>query len=61
MTFLKTNKLLLISILSLAVIPVVPVYPIHSDPARSTNYNFETTTSSMFPGSTVSIVIVKIA
>jgi hypothetical protein len=49
------------SIDSFAEIPVVPVYPTHSDPARSTSYNFETTTSSIFAGSIVSKVTVKIA
>jgi hypothetical protein len=37
MTFLKTNKLLLISIPSLSYWPVVPVRLCFSEPAKSTN------------------------
>ena len=61
MTFHNTNKDLLMSIDSFAEIPVVPVYPTLSDPAKSTSYSLETTTSSIFPGSTVSKVTVNIA
>jgi hypothetical protein len=61
MTFLNTNKDLLISIDSLAVVPVVPVAEIFSDPAKSTSYNLLVTTLSKLDGSTVSIVTVNIA
>jgi hypothetical protein len=61
MTFLNTNRDLLISIDSFAVYPVVPVADIFSDPAKSTSYSLLVTTLSRFDGSTVSIVIVNIA
>lgn len=60
-TFHNTNRDLLMSIDSFAEIPVVPVCPTLSDPAKSTSYSFETTTSSMLAGSIVSRVIVKMA
>jgi len=52
---------LFISMDSFAVYPVVPVAEIFSDPAKSTNCSLLVTTLSRFEGSTVSIVIVKIA
>lgn len=60
-TFQRTNNDLLMSIDSLAEMPVVPVCPTLSDPAKSTNWSFDTITSSIFAGSIVSSVIVKIA
>lgn len=61
MTFHRTNNDLLMSIDSFAEIPVVPVWPTLSEPAKSTNWSFDTITSSMLAGSIVSSVIVKIA
>lgn len=46
---------------SLAVTPVVPDADIFSLPAKSTNQSLEVTTLSKLEGSTVSIVIEKIA
>ena len=60
-TFLRTNRDLFISMDSLADTPVVPVADIFSDPAKSTSYNLLVTTLSKLAGSTVSIVIEKIA
>ena len=53
-TFLRTNRDLLMSMLSLAIYYVVAC--IFSEPARSTSCNFEVTTVSMAVGSTVSTV-----
>jgi hypothetical protein len=55
-TFLKTNRLLLISILSFACTPVVPVKLYFSDPAKSTSYNRLTVTFTWDLISYVSIV-----
>lgn len=61
MTFLKTKSDLLISMDSFADNPVVPDADIFSDPAKSTSCSLLVTTLSRLDGSTVSIVIEKIA
>lgn len=60
MTFLNTNKLLLISILSLACTPVVPVKLCFSEPAKSTSYKRLTVTLTCDLISCVSMVREKI-
>lgn len=59
-TFLKTWSDLLISAASFACYPVVPVKLCFSEPARSTNYNFETVIRLGSFGSYDSIVKLKI-
>jgi hypothetical protein len=55
MTYLRVNRDLLISIVSLAYLPSAPVYVILSDPARSTRVNLDVRILSGLVRSTLSI------